>query len=151
MKFAVAVDGSPESDRALDHALDLASAMSAPPSVVAVYAVDPDVYESGGTGPITDLSDAERGLIVEGIESAEERGEDVLADAAAAATERGLTVETDLLYGDPGVRLPEYLETEGFDALFVGHRSRSERAERALGSVAKSLVERAPVPVTVVR
>lgn len=151
MKFAVAVDGSDESDRALHHALDVAGAFADPAAVVVVHAVAPDVYEEGGVRPVTDLGDAEQRLLLEGIEDAEERGEQVLADAASLASDRGMAVETDLLYGDPAERLPEYLEGTDFDALFVGHRSRSERAARALGSVATHLVERAPIPVTVVR
>jgi len=151
MKFAVAVDGSAEGERALDHALDIAGAFAEPASVVVVHAVEPDVYEEGGIRPVTDLEDAEQRLILESIERAEERGEDVLESAVQTATGRGQAIETELLYGDPSERLPSYLEGTEFDMLFVGHRSRSERAERALGSVAKVLVERAPIPVTVVR
>lgn len=151
MKFAVAVDGSNESDRALEHALDIATALAEPASVVVVHAVEPDVYEEGGVRPVRDLEDAEQRLILGSIERAEERGQEILDTAATTASTRGFPIETELLYGDPSERLPAYLDGTDFDALFVGHRSRSARAERALGSVAKLLVERAPIPVTVVR
>jgi len=40
---------------------------------------------------------------------------------------------------------------EGVDPIYLGHRGRLERVKRVLGSVAKMIVERATVPVTVVR
>ncbi|MFB6080278.1 MAG: universal stress protein [Haloferacaceae archaeon] len=147
--FLVAVDGSPESETALAYAIDVADAMDG--SITAVHAVDPSVYEAGGDEPVSGLADADRRLVLESVEEAEERGVAVLDDAAALAANLGLTVETELLYGDPVDRVAEYAEEEGFDAVFVGHRGRSARAERMLGSVATGLVERVTRPVTVVR
>lgn len=149
MKHLVAYDGSEEADEALAYATDIADATGG--SITVVHAIDPAVYDEGGGEPISTLSDAERRLIVEGIEDAEERGLDVLDDAVDLADELGHDVETDLLYGEPVGEITAYAETEAFDAIYVGHRGRSERAGLMVGSVAKSLVERSPVPVTVVR
>jgi nucleotide-binding universal stress UspA family protein len=149
VKFLVAVDGSKESMRALDHAITIADGLGA--SLTVVHAVEPEVYSEGGDAPITSLSEAERRLVVEAVEDAEGRGQNVLDDAAERATEAGVTVETELLYGDPLAVLPSFLEREQFDGVFVGHRGYSKRYEGLLGSVAKGLVERSPVPVTVVR
>lgn len=149
MKYLVAVDGSEESDAALAHALDVADAMDA--TVTVAHAVDPAVSDEGGGDPIASLADADRQLIVESVEDAERRGRDLLDDAVEFAERRGHEVEAQLLYGDPVESVPDYADEEGFDAIFVGHRGRSERAARLVGSVAKGLVERAAVPVTVVR
>lgn len=149
MKFIVAVDGSDESKAALAHATDLADAVQS--SITVVYAVDPDIYEDGGSEPIEGISDAEGRLIVQSVEEAEDRGLDILDDAAEFAEELGHTVETELLYGDPVRQLTDYAEEGGFDGIVIGHRGLSERVERVLGSVAKGVVERATVPVTVVR
>lgn len=151
MRFVVAVDGSEQSERTLDHAIDLADAMAAPPSIVVVHSVDPDVYTVGGTEPIANLADAERRLVTENIADTEDRGSDILDEAAAHADRRGVDVETGLLYGDPVEQVPEFASKEGCDGIFVGHRGHSERTERFLGSVAKGIVERSVVPVTVVR
>ncbi|NGM70575.1 universal stress protein [Natronolimnobius sp. AArcel1] len=147
MNCLVAIDGSDASKNALIHAIDVADAMNG--SVTAVYSVDPSVFEEGGSEPISGLGDADNRLIIERLDDAEARRLDILEDAERVASEREVSVETELLYGNPVVAVADY--AEAFDALFVGHRGRSERADLLLGSVAKSIVERAPIPVTVVR
>lgn len=149
MKFLVATDGSEAADDALDYALRLADAADA--DLAVVHAVQPDVYAEAASEPVAGLSEAERLFVVDSIENAEERGEDVLAEAAELAAERGVAVETELLYGDPVTRVAEYAAAGEYDGVVVGHRGLSERAEGMLGSVAKELVSRSSVPVTVVR
>jgi nucleotide-binding universal stress UspA family protein len=148
MKFLVAADGSQESDDALAYATDIADAMNG--SITVVHAVDPSVYEEGGDDPIAGPPDADR-RFVQSVGDAEKRGLAVLEQAAEFASDLGQEVETELLYGEPIQEITEYAESEDADAIFVGHRGRSERTDRMLGSVAKDLVERATVPVTVVR
>lgn len=149
MAYLVAFDGSEESESALVYATDIADAVGA--SVTVVHVVDPYVYEEGGLEPITTFADADERLIIESLVDAEQRGLDILDDVTALGEELGDDVETELLYGDPVPEITEYAEREGFEAIYVGHRGRSERAGRLLGSVAKGLVERSTVPVTVVR
>ncbi|MBZ6497055.1 universal stress protein [Natrinema longum] len=149
MNCLVAVDGSEESESALAYAADIADATDG--SITVVHAVDPTASDEGGSEPITSLSDADARLILESVADAEQRGLDLTEDAAALAEERGHDAAVELLYGNPVAEIADYAESEGFDTIFVGHRGRSERAGLMLGSVAKSLVERATVPVTVVR
>jgi nucleotide-binding universal stress UspA family protein len=149
MRFVVAVDGSDAADRALDHAVQMTLAVGG--ELTVVHAVDPDVYDTGGPDPQGDRSEAERRLVVEDVEDAENRGEEIVEEAVDRSADAGLAVETELLYGAPVETLASLATTEGYDGVFVGHRGLSEREERVLGSVAKGLVERASVPVTVVR
>lgn len=149
MKFIVAIDGSQQSQIALEEAVDIAAESDA--TVVAVHAVDPSVYDEGGTEPVSDIADAGDRLIVESEADAERRGMDLLEDAAEYASRQGVRVETELLYGDPAVAIPEFLASDEADMLFVGHRGLSERLESVLGSVAKALLDSSPVPVTVVK
>ncbi|WP_423751476.1 universal stress protein [Salinirarus marinus] len=149
MRFLVAVDGSRQSEQTIEYAVELAEATGA--SVTLVYAVDPEVYSEGGMEPISSLSDADQRLIIEDIEDAERRAEDVLDEAVRIAENLGVEVETETIYGDPVVSIPSFAESEGYDNLFVGHQGRSERTERVIGSVAKGIVERSSIPVTVVR
>mgnify|MGYP006289865831 CR=1 FL=1 len=149
MKALVAVDGSEASENALAYATDIVDAMDG--SITVVHAVDPTAYDEGGSEPTASLWDEDQRLIVESVEDAEQRGIDITEDAAALAADLGHDVEVELLYGNPVRELSNYAEADGFDTIFVGHRGRSERAGLLLGSVAKSLVERATVPVTVVR
>ena len=149
MKLLVAIDGSAEAENALAYATDIADATSG--SITIVYAVDPAVYEAGGIEPISTLSDADQRLIIESIEDAEERGLNILDGAVELAERLGYGIETELLYGDPVTEITDFAEDEGFDTIYVGHRGRSERTDLMIGSVAKEVVERATVPVTVVR
>lgn len=149
MKFVVATDGSTQSDRAVEHAADIAAGVGA--SLTAVYAVDPNIREDRPSDPVTSLSDAERRLVVENIEDTEERGRDILDEAASAIEREGVSCRTEMLYGDPADAIATYAEQEGFDGIFVGHRGLSANRGGVVGSVAKGLVDRATVPVTVVR
>ena len=148
MKFLVAVDGSTEAEEALDCAINVADEMGA--SVTAIHAIGPEIFDEGGDEPVS-FRDASGRLVQESLDDAEQRGFDVVEDAAAHAAEAGQAVDTDVVYGDPPIAISEHAEREEFDAIFVGHRGRNPRAELMLGSVAKGLVERASVPVTVVR
>lgn len=147
MRYLVAVDGSEQSDAALEHAIALADADD---DIAVAHAVDPDVYSRGASEPLSHLDDASERLLVETVEDAERRGEDILDSAADIAADHGVAVETDLLYGDPLEIIHDHAVREDFDHLVVGHRGLSERAEAVAGSVAKGIVSRATLPVTVV-
>lgn len=149
MRFAVAIDGSAESDRALDRAVEMALAAGA--DLTAVHSVDPDVYDRGGAEPPTDNADFEDRLVVESVSDAERRGERLLDEAVERAGDAGLAVDAELLYGDPVETIPDFATAEGYDGVYVGHRGLSDEHERVLGSVAKGIVERSSLPVTVVR
>jgi nucleotide-binding universal stress UspA family protein len=149
MKFLVAVDGSEASDAALDHAIEIVSLLDG--SLTVVHAVEPNVEVQGGSGSIDGFAEANDRIVEEPIEDAEARGERVLEEAASLVRESDVPVETDLLYGDPLETVPEYAEKNGYAGIFVGHRGLSDRYEEMVGSVAKGLIERASVPVTVVR
>jgi len=144
MEFLVAVDGSEQSQRALRYACEMARASGA--SVVLAHAVDPSVYQAEGV----DEADRERALVMEGPDDAEERGREVLDDAVELARESGFDPETALLHGDPAVVVAEYAQERDVTGVYVGHRGLSEEYEALMGSVAKQLVERSVVPVTVV-
>lgn len=148
MHFVVCVDGSEQSDLALDHAVHLADATDG--ELTVVHAVDPQVYEQRGAGPIRDRPDADQHFVVEAVEDAEARGEEILAEAVASVGD--VPAEDVLLYGNPVEAVVDYVAKHvgEVDGVVVGHREVSERLERVLGSVAKGLIERSPVPVTVV-
>lgn len=149
MRLLVAVDGSEESTAALEHAIDLADATGG--SLVAVHAVVTDIHaERQGTPVPREEERSDERLVEESVEQAEQRGESVLADASELAAAHGIELRTELLYGDPKSVITEFAEEEGVDAIVVGHRSMPQEYEKVLGSVAKSLIERSAVPVTVV-
>ena len=144
MEFLVAVDGSEQSQRALRYACEMARAAGA--SVVLAHAVDPSVFQTDGA----DETDRENALVMEGPDDAEERGQEVLDAAVELAREAGFDPDAELLHGDPAVVVAEYAEERDVTGVYVGHRGLSEEYEAMMGSVAKRLVERSAVPVTVV-
>ncbi len=137
MKFLVAVDGSDESERALEYAVEMASAADA--SLDVVHAVTPRIYTEDNRKIIEDMSDAE------------DRSEDVLEDARSLAREHGFEgeVRTESLYGDPVEVISSF--SEDYTCLYVGHRGLSKQYNQAMGSVARELIARSPTSVTVVR
>lgn len=140
MRYLVAVDGSTESDTAVEYAATQAAALGARLEVVHVLE------------PQTELIEGE--VVLPGGERATELGEQTLAQArriAVDAVDEDLRVETELLAGRPSRAIARHAHERGADAIFVGHRGLSEERERVVGSVAKSVVDRAEIPVTVVR
>lgn len=148
MHLVVGIDGSESSEQALQHAARLVDASGG--HVTAISVVDPQVYEQRTGGePITNREEALDRIVQESIEDAEQRSETLLADAADQVE---IDISTELLYGSPIDAISDYVAAHGdIDGIVVGHKRVTDRYERVIGSVAKGLIDRAPVPVTVVR
>ena len=143
MRYVVATDGSDESDDAVEYAAIQAAAFDATLEVVHVLT------------PETEFINGE--LVLPGDDQSIDLGERALDRARELAMETAeehdgdVTVETELLAGRPADRIAAYADETGADAIFVGHRGLSEEHEQVVGSVAKSVVGKANVPVTVIR
>jgi len=149
MRLLVAIDGSEHSTRALEYALDLAAAAGG--SVTTVMAVDPNVYTDNEGTPLREASTSDRERVLESIEDAEARAMAALEEAESFAEDWTVPFETLALYGEPAAVVPDYAREEGYDDIVVGHRGLPGQYERVLGSVAKSIIEAAERPVTVVQ
>jgi len=143
MRYLTATDGSEESDAAVEYATRQAAAFDATLEIAHVLE------------PKTELIEGE--VVLPGGERAAQLGEQTLEQARrlAASTveaeDESVRIETELLAGRPANAIAERARETGADAIFVGHRGLSEERERVVGSVAKSVLDRADVPVTVVR
>lgn len=136
MRYLVAVDGSEESEHAIETAVAHAEAMDAHLDVV--HAVVPEIR----------TVDGER--MIESADEATRRGQEVL-EAVHEVIDESVEYERVLVYGHPVDAVPDYASENDIDHIFVGHRGLSEKQEEFVGSVAKQVVDRAGVPVTVVR
>ncbi|QZA89295.1 universal stress protein [Salinarchaeum sp. IM2453] len=146
--FLVAIDGTTESERALDHAAEIAVAMNA--DIDIVHAVHPDIYKESDTpAPANRAKGYERDL-VKSVQAAEARGREALEDAVDSVPDE-VSVTSSLLYGNPVNEIVDYATNNEIDAIYVGHRGESIRNDHLVGSVAQAIVQRAQVPVTVVR
>ena len=148
MELLVAVDGSEESNRALTYATNIANATDG--SITLIHAVEPDIYDIGGEEPVSD-SDRRDRLIIDSFDDAEKQGQAILDEAIEFAAERGQNVSGELRYGQPAKVITDFAEEGEFETLYVGHRGRSDRTIEFLGSVARDVVDRTTIPVTVVR
>ena len=143
MRYLAATDGSDESDRAVQYASTQAVAFDA--TIEIVHALE---FEAK-------LIDGE--IVLPGGEKSTELGNQTLEQARELAvrvveeSDSDVSVETQLLTGRPADAITDRAREIGADAIYVGHRGRSEESEQAVGSVAKSVVDKATVPVTVLR
>jgi len=138
MRYLVATDGSAVSDDAVSYAASHAAAVDATLEIVHVITSEAEFVEG-------DLVRPGEGTLLE-------KGREILEAATDLATETAnATVARELLTGRPADAIVEYANESGADAIYVGHRGLSDKRERVVGSVAKTIVDRATVPVTVVR
>ncbi len=143
MTYLVATDGSAVSDLAIEHAASDASAHGAAISLVHVLE------------PRAEIVDGE--LVLPGGAKAAERGEDLLAEGARLAEETaaehdgGLAIETELRGGSPADAIAAHAGEVGAERIYVGHRGEAADRDPRVGSVAKAIVDKASVPVVVVK
>lgn len=72
-------------------------------------------------------------------------------EAVAEETSERERIQTDVVYGRPVHAILQYLEDSHVDHVVMGSKGRDAAARLLLGSVAETVVRRAPVPVTVIR
>ena len=138
MHYVVATDGSTVSNKAVRYAAEHAAAMEVTLEIVHVIAPETTFVD----GELVQPSEAK--LLDDGREILD-RARDLATDTA------DVTVETQLLTGRPADAVAEHATETGAEAIYVGHRGLSEKREQVVGSVAKSTLDRATLPVTVVR
>lgn len=140
MRYLIATDGSTDGDDAVIYAAEDAVARDATLEIVTVATPD------------TELVDGE--VVFSGEDEAIDQGRRVLqqaSDLAAETANTELTIETELLVGRPAESITDYAAETGADTIYVGHRGLTEKREQVVGSVAKSVLDKSTVPVTIVK
>ncbi|MCK4511883.1 universal stress protein [bacterium] len=136
-RILVAVDGSTNSDRAVEAAAEVARAHGSTLSICHAFHI-PDHYKA-------DLADE----LEEALEGDAER---ILSHAAGVAEEAAVAAETKLLKkGHPVEAVVAYAEELGVDLIVVGVRGRTPDQGRAMGSVSAAVTEQASCSVLLVR
>jgi nucleotide-binding universal stress UspA family protein len=155
MRLLVAIDGTDASDDALDYALDIAVRLDA--DLLLTYVLEPAIRVTEGAESTHGLDDVTDGggsqFVRDALEDARTTGDRILNEAANRAKAVGLTVDTRLAEGDPLEELTALAGETSVDAVVVGHRDAHGGADgdtEVVESVAKGLIDRSPVPVTVV-
>lgn len=136
-RILVPTDGSAQSEQAIEYALTTFSDAE----FVVFHVLDPSERFSGDAAIEYDRIDE---LLETDDHESLERAKEL-----AERHDRTITVETRI--GSPATKIVEFTEANEIDQIVIGSRGRSGLARVLLGSVAETVVRRAPVPVTVVR
>jgi nucleotide-binding universal stress UspA family protein len=138
----VPIDGSEQSDHAIDHVLEEFEGAR----VTLLHVINPARAGYGAQAGIPTSSE-------EWLEEAEAEAEELFAAARERARTHDIDIETATEIGNPSRAVVEYTEDEalGIDHVVMGSHGRSGLSRVLLGSVAENVVRRSTVPVTVVR
>ncbi len=137
----VSYDGSADSRRALDQAVDLAQAENARLTVLtAVWTVPYAGLSTWGPGAAS-IGDVEEKLAHEAETTARE---------AAARVPSDLAVTALVAYDPIGPALMEQIDQAGHDLLVMGSRGRGPIRSALLGSTSHYALDHSPIPVLIV-
>lgn len=132
----VGYDGSPTSQRALRFAVQLAQASGGRVRVVSVLQV------TEGSADTCALMIADQGG---------KRCSQLLDEVKDLVPGTASLIDAEVVRGSPGDVLLEQVRNHAIDHIVIGHTERGALARWLLGSVSSDVLERAHVPVTVVR
>lgn len=136
----VGVDGSDQSERALNWAIGLASSLKA--EIVAVYALSMPTYEYIGPDFVLP-AEYDAGIRAEMKRAFED-------EWCVALKDSGVRHRTLFLEGRAASVLAKVAEKEDGDLVVVGRRGRGMVAEQFLGSVSYELSHHCSVPVVLI-
>jgi nucleotide-binding universal stress UspA family protein len=136
-QILVPTDGSPASDAAIEHAIDLARQYDA--TLHTLYVVDGAAYSTleAGADVVVDALEAE--------------GEEATRRVADAAEKEGIDCETTIATGTAYRSIRDYVDEHDIDMIVMGTHGRKGLARYLLGSVTERVVRTSDVPVLTVR
>lgn len=135
----VPIDGSDNSYRALDAALVLSEKLG---SNITVIHVMEEV-------PITHIGSEK--MLNELLEAYKKENQDILLKSTEIANQKGLTIKTFLLQGNPASAILDYNKKEKFDLIIMGSRGLGKFKELILGSVSSKIVHHSTCAVLLIR
>ncbi len=139
--FLVAVDGSKGSIRAAEFATERALASKS--ELILAYVIEWSPYSFHTPDELAERHKRRE----EEIERAQST---VLEPIAKSVKAKGVKVEVVVHHGHPTETLVDLAKERGATQIFIGRKGESRVASLLFGSVAGSLVQTSPVPVTVV-
>lgn len=135
----VPVDGSDNSYRALDAALLLSQKLGSNITVV-------NVMEQV---PITHIESEK--LLSELLEAYRKENQEILSKCSKIASEKGISIKTLLLQGNPASVILDYCKKENFDLVIMGSRGLGKFKQLILGSVSNKIVHHCQCGVLLIR
>jgi len=135
----VPTDGSKGTNRAVDHALDIADKYDA--TVHALYVVNTSAYS-------TLPSDSNWESITAALE---DEGKRATSEIARRLEDSDLNVKKEVTDGVPHKRILGYADENGIDMIVMGTHGKTGLDRLLLGSVTEKVVRASEVPVLTVR
>lgn len=136
-EILVPTDGSPASDAAIEHAIDIADRYDA--RVHALYVVDGAAYSTLEAGA---------DVVVEALES---EGDEATRRVSTAAETAGVDCTTSVVTGTAYRSIRDYVDEHEVDMIVMGTHGRKGLDRYLLGSVTERVVRTSDVPVLTVR
>ena len=140
-KILVAIDGSDNSDRALNFAIDLTQKFD---SKILLLTVVPPLFL-----PIPSLNVMKSQAITDAYSELEQSFRSVLSRAEEKAKKNTKNVFTRLEHGNPDEMIVDTAKLGNFSVIVIGSRGLGRRD--ALGSVSSRVAEKATCPVIIVK
>ena len=135
-RILVPLDGSPNSFRGLDVAIEMARES---------HGTITGLYVAGITKPRTNdpISPIEKILL--------ENAQKIMKKAKLKAAQKGILFFDRVSYGDEQKRIVDIAEKKDFDLIVIGARGRSSAKEIFLGSTSNYVLHKSKKPVLIVK
>lgn len=140
-RYVVAFDGSDAARRALDYAVGLARSSGA--EIVLTHVLEWSPYSFLTADELAERHKRRN-------EELKRANSAVVEPALKRLQESGIAVKTDIRYGHVADTLVSIAEESGASQIIIGRTGQSTVVARVFGSVAGTLAQIAPVPVTIV-
>lgn len=144
-KILVAIDGSPQSDKAAEEAVRMAAGN---PSKFKSKIFAMLVLPSAPTSTYTDFLPTRP---ITEKEEWEELRQRIFYVIEKDASEYAIPLDTMVVYGDPADELIKFAERESIDVIIIGSSGKGFLKRKLLGSVSTKVVNQARCSVYVVR
>ena len=145
-KILVAIDGSQNSYKALDFALDLAEKYNAQVLVL-------NVFQLPAISKVPDEPLAYSGSDAAFFQDLKKIHEETLAKAVSKAKslKPRLVISSELKEGEPALQIVSVAKEGGFDVIVVGHKGESRMKEILLGGTCEKVAHSADCSVIIVK
>jgi nucleotide-binding universal stress UspA family protein len=158
-KILVGVDGSKNSEKALDSALDLAEKFSASILILNVFQPPPELgYQANMVTQFPETGIPQETIgnqlnLSAFINDLRKMHEDILSNAAERAIKLKpmIKITTELKEGNTPSQIIATAAEGGFDLIILGHLGNSEIKEFLLGSTSERVVHQAKCAVLIVK
>ena len=134
-KILVALDGSKNSQRALDMGIFLARKSDTKLMGITVISNIPKKYHH--------LSYSEKPVLL--------AADKMMESAKKKCAQNGILFEKKIDFGNPGPKITKFAESLNFDIIIIGTRGMSGIKEKILGSVSNHIVHKSSVPTMIVK